>query len=69
MKNLSRRELALGALTAPRLLAAGPLPKPTAAQVAITRVDAKAMCVAEIFRPANIRFSSVLLTQQRRGMS
>ena len=37
--------------------------------VAITRVEAKARCVAEIFRPAKNRLRNVDATQQRSGMS
>ena len=46
-----------------------PIPWPTAKQVAITLVDAKAICVAEIFLPANIKLSGNSATQDLSGIS
>ncbi len=48
--------------------AAVPTPWPIAATVAITRVDAKAVCVAEMFRSANIRFVILPEIQALKGI-
>jgi hypothetical protein len=39
------------------------------AQVAMTRVEAKAMWLADILRPANIRLPGLAATHERSGIS
>lgn len=50
------------------IAAAVPSACPISAQVAITRVEERAVCVALILRPANIRFSMFFESRQRYGI-